>query len=169
MNGALPPSEAEYTRAAHQALDRGELRLAFVQIAGALSYRPNAPELRGLLEVALARSKQPLSLLPSKGDAFFGVGAVRAAALMRAGKLGDAIVQLLDVVTFRPSAPFLLWLDEWRARGLRGVRVEEVAAAARKLIAGLFTNAEPRSREVEAAKAKARSAERFGTKAGSSS
>jgi hypothetical protein len=32
--------------------------------------------------------------------------------------------------------------------------VEEVAASARKLIAGLVTHAEPRSREVEAAKAK---------------
>jgi hypothetical protein len=44
--------------------------------------------------------------------------------------------------------------------------VEEVAASARKLIAGLVTHAEPRSREIEAAKAKARSAERFGTKPG---
>ena len=40
--------------------------------------------------------------------------------------------------------------------------VEEVAATARKLIAGLVTHAEPRSREIEAAKAKARSVERFG-------
>lgn len=40
--------------------------------------------------------------------------------------------------------------------------VEEVAAAARTLIGGLVTHAEPRDREVEAAKAKARSAERFG-------
>lgn len=47
--------------------------------------------------------------------------------------------------------------------------VEEVAASARKLIAGLVTHAEPRSREVEAAKAKARSAERLGTKSDSSS
>jgi hypothetical protein len=44
--------------------------------------------------------------------------------------------------------------------------VEEVAASARKLIAGLVTHSEPRSREVEAAKAKARSAERFGAKVG---
>jgi hypothetical protein len=44
--------------------------------------------------------------------------------------------------------------------------VEEVAASARKLIAGLVTHAEPRSRGIEAAKAKARSAERFGTKPG---
>jgi hypothetical protein len=41
--------------------------------------------------------------------------------------------------------------------------VEEVAATARRLIAGLVTNAEPRTRQAEAAKAKARSAARFGT------
>jgi hypothetical protein len=47
--------------------------------------------------------------------------------------------------------------------------VEEVAATARKLIAGLVTHAEPRSRESEAAKAKARSVERFGEKPDSTS
>jgi hypothetical protein len=41
--------------------------------------------------------------------------------------------------------------------------VEEVAAAASALIASMVTGAEPRSREVEAAKARARSALRFGT------
>jgi hypothetical protein len=40
--------------------------------------------------------------------------------------------------------------------------VEEVAAAARVLIRSMVTHAEPRQREVEAAKAKARSAARFG-------
>ena len=39
--------------------------------------------------------------------------------------------------------------------------VEEVAAAARKLIGGLVTAAEPRNREIEAAKARERSALRF--------
>jgi hypothetical protein len=39
--------------------------------------------------------------------------------------------------------------------------VEEVAASARKLIQSMVTTAEPRNREVEAAKAKARSAVRF--------
>jgi hypothetical protein len=41
--------------------------------------------------------------------------------------------------------------------------VAEVAASARTLIDSLVTTAEPRDREVEAAKARARSAERFGT------
>ena len=40
--------------------------------------------------------------------------------------------------------------------------VEEVTAAARRLLASLATNQPPRDREVEAEKAKARAAERFG-------
>ena len=40
--------------------------------------------------------------------------------------------------------------------------VEDVAKAARVLIASLVTTAEPRDREIEAARAKARSAARFG-------
>jgi hypothetical protein len=42
--------------------------------------------------------------------------------------------------------------------------VAQVAASARVLIASLVTSAEPRDRAVEAAKAKARSAERFGAR-----
>ena len=41
--------------------------------------------------------------------------------------------------------------------------VEEVAAAARKLLDSLVTNAQPRDREVEAERARAKAAERFGT------
>ncbi len=41
--------------------------------------------------------------------------------------------------------------------------VEDVAAAAAALIESLVTTAEPRDRDIEAARAKARSAERFNT------
>lgn len=41
--------------------------------------------------------------------------------------------------------------------------VDEVAAATRRLVDGLVTSAAPRDREVEAARARARSAERYGT------
>ncbi|MBA4329409.1 MAG: DUF2277 domain-containing protein [Polaromonas sp.] len=41
--------------------------------------------------------------------------------------------------------------------------VEQVAATARRLIASLVTHAEPRNREVEADKARLRSAARFGS------
>lgn len=41
--------------------------------------------------------------------------------------------------------------------------VDEVAATARILLGSLVTNAKPRDREVEAMRARARAAERFGT------
>ena len=41
--------------------------------------------------------------------------------------------------------------------------VEDVAAVARNLLDSLVTDAEPRNREIEAARARARAAERFGT------
>ncbi len=41
--------------------------------------------------------------------------------------------------------------------------VEEAAAVARNLLDSLVTSAEPRDREVEAARARARAAQRFGT------
>jgi hypothetical protein len=40
--------------------------------------------------------------------------------------------------------------------------VEEIAASARKLIHSMVTNAEPKNRDVEAERARARSAIRFG-------
>lgn len=42
--------------------------------------------------------------------------------------------------------------------------VEQVAASARELVGSLVSHAAPKSREVEAAKARARSAERFGAR-----
>ena len=42
--------------------------------------------------------------------------------------------------------------------------VEEVASAARALIKSLVTTAEPRDRDIEAARARARSAVRFGAR-----
>jgi len=47
--------------------------------------------------------------------------------------------------------------------------VDKVAAAARELLRSLVTSAPPRDRAVEAAKARARSAERFGSGAAGSS
>jgi len=79
---------------------------------------------------------------------------------------------------FRPPASE----DEIRAASLQFVRkisgyhkpshaneaafnaaVEQVTAAAHRLLDSLATSAEPRDREVEAARARARAAERFGT------
>ncbi|MDY6945806.1 MAG: DUF2277 domain-containing protein [Pseudomonadota bacterium] len=46
-----------------------------------------------------------------------------------------------------------------------GRAVEEVAAAARNLIRSMSTSAEPKNREIEAERARARNAIRFGAKA----
>lgn len=46
-----------------------------------------------------------------------------------------------------------------------GLAVDRVAAVAQELLASLVTNAEPRDRAAVAAKARARSAQRFGTRA----
>jgi hypothetical protein len=43
--------------------------------------------------------------------------------------------------------------------------VDEVSAASARLLGQLVTNAPPKDREVEAAKARARAAERYGTRA----
>lgn len=43
--------------------------------------------------------------------------------------------------------------------------VEQVATAAHELLGSLVTNAPPRDREIEASKARARAAERFGSEA----
>lgn len=40
--------------------------------------------------------------------------------------------------------------------------IDQVAAAAHELLSSMVTSGEPRDREIEAAKARARSAERFG-------
>lgn len=45
--------------------------------------------------------------------------------------------------------------------------VDEVTASARALIGALVTTAEPRDREVEAERARAKAAQRFGARAGS--
>ena len=69
---------------------------------------------------------------------------IRASALQFVRKLSG---------TTRPSKANQLTFDR---------AVDKVAAAARELLDSLVTSAPPRNREVEALKARARSAERFG-------
>jgi tetratricopeptide (TPR) repeat protein len=124
----MGPSQDDYARAAQIALERGDARLALEQIGAALSFEPTNRRHRQLLDAILQRTPRPLDLLPSSGAAFFGAAAVRALVLARLGRLGDAVTQLFDVVRFRPSAPYLVWLAEWLGgpSGARGVRIDAV-------------------------------------------
>ena len=69
-------------------------------------------------------------------------------------EIRDASLQFVRKLsgTTRPSKANEAVFDE---------AVDEVATAARKLIRSLVTNAEPRDREIEAAKARERSALRY--------
>jgi tetratricopeptide (TPR) repeat protein len=133
------PSEEDFAYAARVALERGDLRLALEQIGAALSFAPDKPSHRALLDAVLARTRRPLQLLPQSGDAFFGAAAVRALVLFRANRLNEAVTQLFAVVTFRPSAPYLRWLDDWCAgpRGVRGVSADDVARASLRLVSSM--------------------------------
>ena len=73
---------------------------------------------------------------------------IRASALQYVRKLSG---------TTKPSAANTVAFEQ---------AVAEVTTATRKLMDSLVTNAAPRDREVEAAKARARSARRFGQVAG---
>lgn len=92
-------------------------------------------------------------------------------------KLGDMCRNIRTLFNFDPPATEL----EIRSAALQFVRklsgfsvpsraneaafeqaVEDVAAAARTLIGSLVTHAEPRNRDIEAERARQRSAERFG-------
>jgi len=72
-------------------------------------------------------------------------GEIRAASLQFVRKLSG-----FNKPSKANEAPFL-------------AAVDEVAAVSRKLLSALETNAPPRDREVEAAKARARAAQRFST------
>ncbi|NUP13425.1 MAG: hypothetical protein HOW73_45890 [Polyangiaceae bacterium] len=132
------PSEEDYAEAAHVALDKADYRLALTQVGAALSFRPQAPEHRAMLDLILSRIDRPLELLPSSGSAFFGAAAVRAHVLATSGRLNEAILLLLDVVIFRPGAAYLSWLSEWRgSHGLRGVAADAIANGVGRLLAAI--------------------------------
>lgn len=138
MRRTPDPSEHDYAAQARVALDKGDLRLALEQIGGALSFRPMSPEHLATLELILARTPNPLDLLPQRGTAFFGAAAVRAWALVRAGRLNEGILQLLDVAQFRPNTPYLMWLADWcTEHGLRGVAADAVAASCGRFLASV--------------------------------
>ncbi|GAB4213843.1 MAG: hypothetical protein OHK0013_38060 [Sandaracinaceae bacterium] len=134
---SVQPSEGDYAEAARRALARGEVALALEQIGAALSFDPTATQHLETLERALERCPRPLDLLPGSGAAFFGAAAVRAYVLHRLGRLDEALLQLLDVVRFRPEAPYLRWVDAWvrRPRDLKGVSTDALTRSALHFLA----------------------------------
>jgi tetratricopeptide (TPR) repeat protein len=111
------PSAQDYARAARAAIVAEDWRLALEQSGAALTFNPESEEYLGLLDDALAGVHNPLAFLDLKDDAFFGLVAVKAWALNRAGKLDEALETLLEVVLFRPGIPYLSWIPLWLRAG----------------------------------------------------
>lgn len=126
----LVATEAEHVEEAERSFARGELARALEQIAAALSFAPSHPPYLELLEAIAERAAEPLALIPSTSSRFFGLEAVRARLLAREGRLGAALVALLDVVAFRPEVPYLLWAAEWIGRrpDLKGIDAAAIEA-----------------------------------------
>jgi hypothetical protein len=134
-------TEAEYTAAAQDAAERGDLPLALEQIAAAFSFDPESAAHRALLAFILTKTKNPLALLSPHGSVFFGTVALRARLLAERGELDRAVPLLLQVAAFRPAIPYLAWLHEWvETRGLRGVLVDEVCLRAQAVLQAARAN-----------------------------
>ncbi|MEZ4302983.1 MAG: tetratricopeptide repeat protein, partial [Polyangiaceae bacterium] len=107
------PTADDYARAAEHFLRTKELSQATMQVAAALTFRPNDAKLLALFERIASSSTTPLLLAPEGNDVFFGLVAVRALLLARTGRMRDALDRLFAAALFRPSVPFLTWGCAW--------------------------------------------------------
>lgn len=108
------PTDADYARAAREAMRRKNAPLAIEQVTAALAMRPaHEPHLR-LLDEILAKFGRPLLLLklPAEG-AFFGTCAARGHALAKLGRFDEAVDALFAATVFSPETPFLPWIERW--------------------------------------------------------
>ena len=123
---------------------------------------------QGELETARDKLQRALELDPRSVDAHTLMGVLQE----RIGRLEIAEKHYRRAVELKPDGgavnnnygTFLCGSGRFaEAREYFDRAVQDVANAARALIDTLVTTAEPRDREIEAARAKARSAARFGT------
>ena len=80
--------------------------------------------------------------------------------LVQLPSLGEELHAVRADITLDPSGT--IRLERGSAEGVTGL--VQVAASARELVASLVTTAEPRNREIEAQRARERSARRFGVR-----
>ena len=106
------PTDRDYATAARAALAQRNYRLAFQQIGAALALAPLDREHMALCDQIADRAPGPLQHLPPT-DPFFGLHAVRGRVLGSLGRRDEALEVLLNVVSFRPATPFLLWTRSW--------------------------------------------------------
>ncbi len=110
------PSEPTFdddVRIAYAALGEGDLEHARHHVAGAVASGADRPECARLIDAwAAAAAPDPLAHVPAK-DLWYGLAALRAELLARAGRRRDAVPLLLACLAAVPHAPFVPWLDGW--------------------------------------------------------
>jgi tetratricopeptide (TPR) repeat protein len=107
------PSFEDDVRIARAALAEGDLGHASHHVAGAIAAGADRAECAALLdEFCDAAGAGVLDLVPDK-DLWYGLGGLRAALLVRAGRRGEAIPLLLACLAAVPAAPFAPWLRTW--------------------------------------------------------
>jgi tetratricopeptide (TPR) repeat protein len=91
---------------------------ALTHLAVALGLAPlDGGALELLDEVLAATGDGALGALAIEHGTYFGIFALRAYALAGRGRFDEACGLLFDVATFRPSLPYLAWLERWHEQG----------------------------------------------------
>ena len=115
-HGAQPPTFDDDVRIARQALAAGDLDHAVHHIASAVASGADRPGCAALIDMLIATAgPDPLAVVPATG-LWYGLGALRAALLMRADQPAEAVPLLLACLAAAPDAPFVPWLTTWLDR-----------------------------------------------------
>jgi tetratricopeptide (TPR) repeat protein len=111
--GTVPVSPEKALEAAKAALASGDFKAAAQQCSLGLATAPGNAEQVEVATQLFAAAPDALSLVPLEPTTFYGVVALRAVFLQKAGKLPEALELLVQVMAVRPDLPYGTWLDQW--------------------------------------------------------
>jgi tetratricopeptide (TPR) repeat protein len=102
---------------ARKALDAGDPSHAIHHASIAMACAPTDGRVERLLEeIALAAGDSFLDLVPSTGNMYHGMAALRAWALHRGERVGDAAPMLLRAQAAAPETDYLRLVERWLAK-----------------------------------------------------
>jgi tetratricopeptide (TPR) repeat protein len=123
------PTFEDDVRIARTAIAEGDLSHASHHVAGAIASGADRADCEQLIEdFAAAAGPSVLEIVPDK-DLWYGLGALRAFLLARAGRRGEAVPLLIACLAAVPEAPFVPWLRTWALAPNVAAAVDPDAAA----------------------------------------
>lgn len=111
--GSVPVSPEKALEAAKAAIASGDFKAAAQQCSLGLATAPSNAEQVAVAEQLFVAAPDALSLVPLEPTTFYGVVALRAVFLHKAGKLPEALELLVQVMAVRPDLPYGAWLEQW--------------------------------------------------------